>query len=336
MASAAKQLKRWALTIKHARTEDPAPMGAGSEDKAPDALLTSDALISAFKTLGFHKYAFQLERGENGGVYHYQCHVSGKQGKRLSELKLKELQPWNPHWSAASGDGESSKFYALKESTRVEGPWTDKDVVAYIPHFYRTVVLRPHQQWLVDRAKNQGPRKILFVVDPEGGTGKTTLGMYLCLREKGIRIPASIKSAEDIMAIVMSRQQNTPHVSYYIILDIPRSCKTVEHWGKFLSACEDLKNGHVYDKRYSYKELYTEPPKIIITSNTRPPPDALTSDRFDIVDMLWVMFSTGMLAVAEYQAAKDRRTELKQQREESRKRVHGDIESDPDEDSTMD
>jgi len=305
---ASAQLRRWSFTFAF-------------ED---DAKFDEAAFVKSIKNNGAIKWCLQEEKGA-GGLRHLQGCVSFKQGKRLGELSPFRFPGLKPaHWSATH-DETSASFYSTKEDTRIRGPWTDKDQPPYIPKAFRDPVLRAEQQWILDRLEDQNNRKILFIVDKGGNTGKTWLGMYLCLHKRGVRIPSSMKSAQEIIQATMATLGVTPAEQRYLSLDIPRSVSGHDSWIKWLSALEDIKNGHLCDPRYAWKEAFIEPPKMLVTSNQRPPQDLLTSDRFDIVDMLWIKFSCGVLTMEEYRTQK---AEQKQQEEERREKRRARVSAD--------
>jgi len=312
-----KQLRRWCFTVK----------ATG---------LTPERLIAILKEIGVNKYAFQKEEGQqrpaasgssaedakSGGYIHYQGRVSFKQAKRLPNLKHPDIKP---HWSIEANE-QASSFYVLKEDTRVEGPWTDKDTVPYIPFRLRVGEdrLRGWQQWILARVRAQGDRKITFVVDKKGGRGKSFLGLWIATHG-GVRLPTSLTHVQDFIQAAMATLGGTPSRSKIVVLDVPRSCVGVEKWFKFLTALEDIKNGHLCDPRYAYKEAFIEPPQLLVFSNTYPPVECLTGDRFDCVDILWAMFSCGDLSRDEYDA------ERAAQRAASKKvKVTADIEEEDD------
>lgn len=325
------QFRRWAFTVS-----------------ARD--LTPEQLIAAFKAAGVTKYTFQKEKGkgkqrpltdaggniiekedlsdeesigaDNGGdgYIHYQGRVSFKQSKRLSEIKLGDIKP---HWSIESSE-HGSTFYALKEDTRVDGPWSDTDAPAYIPFRLRVGEerLRGWQRWILNRVREQGDRKITFVVDRKGGRGKSFLGLWIATHG-GVRLPTSLTAVQDFIQAAMATLGSTPGKVRTIVLDVPRSCVGVEKWFKFLTALEDIKNGHLCDPRYTWKEIFIEPPQILVFSNSYPPRECLTGDRFDCVDILWAMFSCGDLSRDEYEAERARDKALK-----NASKVTADIEQD--------
>jgi len=299
---ASAQLRRWSYTFAF-------------ED---DAKFDDAAFAKKLKNNGAIKWCFQEEKGA-GGLRHLQGCASFKTGKRLSELSPIRFPGLKPaHWSATHDDTAAS-FYSTKEESRIRGPWSDKDQPAYIPIAFRDPVIRAEQQWILDRLEDQNNRKILFIVDRAGNSGKTWLGMYLCLHRRGVRIPSSMKSAQEIIQAAMATLGSTPAEQRYLSLDIPRSVSGHDSWIKWLSALEDIKNGHLCDPRYQWKECFIEPPRMMVTSNQRPPQDLLTSDRFDIVDMLWIKFASGVLSQEEYRQQKAEQKERDEERKEQRR-----------------
>lgn len=301
-----KQYRRWCFTLK-----------ADNH--------SSDDVIKALKELGGGKYAFQKEQGA-GGLIHYQGRVSFKQGKRLVELKRGILQP--AHWGIEAAE-EASTFYALKEDTRAEGPWTDKDVVPYIPRRLRVGEdgLRQWQRWILTRVRQQDDRKITFLVDREGNSGKSFLGLWIATHG-GVRLPSSLTSVQDIIQAAMATLGDNPGKTRVVVLDVPRSVSGDEKWFKFCAALEDIKNGHICDPRYSYRQAFIEPPQILVFGNAYPPKQCLSGDRFDCVDILWARFACGELSRSEYD---ERRAAERAAREKQRARVSADIEQESEE-----
>jgi len=298
-----KQLRRWQFTL---------PV----DDDAPETY--HEDVKKHLGTIGVIKYAFQEEKGA-GGLRHFGGNVSFKAGKRLSELTpIRFPGDRAAHWSATH-DETATTFYNLKEDTRIRGPWTDKDKPPYVPIAFRNPVRKPSQDWLYNRLVGQNGRQIMFVVDKRGGTGKTWFGMYLAIHHKGVRLPSSLKSAQEMIQACMATLGTRPGESSFLTLDIPRSVSGHDSWIKWLSALEDIKNGHLCDPRYQWKEIFIEPPKMMVTCNRRPPQELLTGDRFDVIDMLWVRFSSGELSYGEYRTLKAEEKEQEELRREKRR-----------------
>ncbi len=298
---------------------------------APLTVGGHDVVRQAIRTMGFTKFCFQHETGEDG-YEHYQGRVSGRKALRMSELLNRAKAKGDPvtqiHWEIEI-NARGSEMYVTKDQGRVAGPWKDTDPLPpYIPHKFRTMELWRWQRSVVDRLERQDDRKFLFLVDKKGGHGKSALGMYMSLHHGAIRIPSSIRTAEDMSAVVLAKVGKDPHLVRTIILDIPRSVVTSDHWGKWIAALEEIKNGHVYDKRYAYREVFFEPPKILVTSNSSPPPWLLTADRIDIVDILWLLFSCGEMDRSEYdKAMRDQRAHDQVWKEKRRRLVTDDLQT---------
>ena len=67
-----------------------------------------------------------------------------------------------------------------------------------------------------------------------------------------------------------------------IIIDIPRSLK----WNIRLSTViETIKDGLIYDSRYTGKVKHIRGVKVLVFTNSNPPLKALSIDRWDIVQI---------------------------------------------------
>ena len=80
------------------------------------------------------QWVFQLERCESTGKLHWQMRIKAKE-----KIRATGVAKWFPkgscHVSVTSNENRDNMFYVMKESTRVEGPWSDKD--PYVPRLDR-------------------------------------------------------------------------------------------------------------------------------------------------------------------------------------------------------
>uniref|UniRef100_UPI004048BC6C hypothetical protein n=1 Tax=Algoriphagus sp. TaxID=1872435 RepID=UPI004048BC6C len=112
-------------------------------------------------------WCFQKEKGADTGYLHWQGRVSLKVKARKGPTLEK------CHWSPTSTENKDNDFYVMKGDTRVEGPWSDKDI--YIPRQTRDITLRPWQlQVLADKGV-WDTRTINCIICPKGNIGKSTL-----------------------------------------------------------------------------------------------------------------------------------------------------------------
>lgn len=85
-----------------------------------DNILEYQNVLDAFSKNPSTRYVvFQEERGENTGTKHYQGYVELKRAQRLSYM-IKIIQG---HYEARKGTREEARAYAMKEDTRIAGPW---------------------------------------------------------------------------------------------------------------------------------------------------------------------------------------------------------------------
>jgi len=232
------------------------------------------------------KYAYQLERGEATGYMHYQGRVSLHKKVRLSGL-LSLCNEWEGkcHWSVTSSEGAKGAFYVMKEQTRAEGPWSDKE---YEPprRELKTVTkmkengLLPWQASLLEKTKDYDDRKIHIVIDSDGNSGKSAFCKWVWQHKLGQPVPPMM-CAEDLVQFVKS----LPYSGLYVI-DMPRAMKKTKLYGLY-SGIETLKNGMVYDKRYKGVFEYIDEPNIIVFTNTPPKMSYLSRDRWQ----LWTITS---------------------------------------------
>lgn len=138
--------------------------------------------------------------------------------------------------------------------------------------------LREWQEQVVMGMEEQDDRRVLVVVDPEGGKGKTILSKYLVANHKAEYVPP-LDNAQDLMAFAMAK----PSTAY--IFDLPR-IEDIKKMVGMWSAIEQIKNGYLYDKRYNYKDQWIDPPKIVVFSNSDPPLWALSRDRWVVCDIV--------------------------------------------------
>lgn len=84
----------------------------------------------------------------------------------------------------------------------VEGPWTDRDKVVYVPRQCRGFENRfhPYQKKVIDSAKTFDARTVNYVYDQGGNAGKSTIASICCLLHKGIRVPP-VNDSEKLLSV---------------------------------------------------------------------------------------------------------------------------------------
>ena len=265
--------------------------------------MESDEIIKMLQKFA-KKWVFQLEKGESTDYVHWQGRMNlfkKKRGPELAKL-FEEYGAELPNYCAPSSKNSTMGecFYACKEDTRVNGPWSDKDGAGrYIQKRCRNATLRPFQQQIADTAKAGNDRIIDCLVEDIGDKGKSFMIAYLTQHGQAIEVPV-ILDAERLLAatlnILMSTDNHDPGL---IFLDLARAMpknKLDEMW----AACEKIKDGKVYDLRYSYKEWIFEPPTVWVMTNSWPDISCLSKGRW----RFWKLDETDTLVRAQPQPKK--------------------------------
>jgi len=214
------------------------------------------------------KFVFQLERSDTGYV-HYQGRVSLIKKRRMSELVNKFLPGSHLSPTCASVHQTQSFNYVMKADTRLEGPWSDKDIEEERPPLTRqlrhfmSLPLYPWQAQVRDMVQVVDDRSIKLIFDRRGNNGKSILAEFLEYNGLAWEMPP-FRCMEDIMQCCMSVKAQRAY-----LIDMPRGMKK-DKLGEFYSGLECLKNGVCYDKRYSFKKRRMDRPQIVVFTNKLP------------------------------------------------------------------
>lgn len=137
--------------------------------------------------------------------------------------------------------------------------------------------LRDHQDRIVKLLDRQSDRGILVWYDRTGSIGKSFTCRHLVERRRAYYVPPTVDNVKQIIQWVCSGYKGQK----YLIIDIPRSAK----WNESLyTGLEAIKDGLVYDTRYSAKLRDIWGCKILVLTNSMPKIDKLSKDRWTIVD----------------------------------------------------
>lgn len=164
--------------------------------------------------------------------------------------------------------------------TDLEGNITIEKKPLYIPRQYRNLTMKKWQQFIIDQLNDFCCRKINFVYDPEGNQGKSTIAALGDLLHDCIDLPP-INDFNQLIAttcdICIGKQLRSPKA---VFVDLPRAMDKSK-LGGFITACEQIKKGKLYDFRHHYKEWWIDSPQIWIFSNIMIDFDLLSADRWN-------------------------------------------------------
>lgn len=210
------------------------------------------------------KYVYQVEQGASG-TKHVQALISFD--NPISWKSVKKVFH-TAHIEKAKNLQMCIK-YCQKYDTRIEGPF-----IQGYPNFNVSIIkeLREWQATFLNEIKNSNDRKIYWVYDKVGNSGKTALAKYMVLTQKAMYV--SGKSADIKYAISTYLENDVPKI---VIFDYPRSLENYVSYG----AIEEVKNGIFFSNKYESKMCIFEPPVVIIFSNFLPDHSQLSEDRWE-------------------------------------------------------
>lgn len=230
-------------------------------------------------------WCYQLEEGDDG-YRHWQIHVSLIKKRRLQEIlpKLKVAGLVFGRMSPLSLNGLDS-IYCMKEDTRIEGPWTDKDKKPrYVQKRFREPQPKAWQEklkYLVQSMKGND-RNIILVQD-DGGEGKSWFKGWMLLNEEVVVLPSTLTTANEMIEFLCSCPEIEDGWEGVILMDVPRSTSP-KHWYTLAAGLECIKQGFLHDKRYRARKVTIEPPQMICFCNQMPPQECMTRDVFKVFD----------------------------------------------------
>lgn len=231
------------------------------------------------------KWVFQQERGGESNNLHWQGRVSlhSKQRKSTLIASLKTLNDIKQVHVSEEHEEAGSQFYSMKEDTKVDGPWTDKEKPRYIPPEWAAMPAFGWHSHVEDELRSQDGRKVLIVVDGTGGIGKSCFVKKILI-EGGIAIPATMDTADKMMQCMYGQMDGRdPGKRVTVVIDIPRATgKTHAFWAKTCEVLESIKDGRAYDWRHTWKQCFFASPRVIVFTNSGPPLDLLSGDRWSI------------------------------------------------------
>lgn len=213
------------------------------------------------------EWVFQKEQGEKTGYLHWQGRFKVKVRARLEKVAkmMKNIVGFRGHISVTSDENTGNNFYVTKSETRIEGPYkSDDEIIKHKLPRQVTEVLqhgwRPFQKHIISCKDQWDPRTINLVECTKGCTGKTILTLFATCEGWGRRIPYCNDYKEMLRMVC-----DMPLAKVYFF-DMPRTIDVNKLRG-FFTAIEDIKNGHIFDDRYKYREKIFDSPQVWVFCN---------------------------------------------------------------------
>jgi hypothetical protein len=248
-----------------------------------DVNILKDILSSTSKS-----WALQKEKGETGYI-HWQGRLSLRKKKTKSSIInfFKTKEPFNKAYFSPTATENSKSFnYVLKDETRIDGPWTDKDLIQHETkqiQIFKKLELYDWQKKLEEMAKQFDMRTIDLIYDIKGNTGKSIFSEYLEYQGIAEEVPP-FRLMDDIFQWVASRP-----IKECYLFDMPRGMKK-DKLADFYAGIEVIKNGVAYDKRYNAKKIRFNRPRVFVFTNTLPAFNLMSKDRWKV----WTFYNNDL------------------------------------------
>lgn len=251
----------------------------------PQWLVDKDVLCTLFKQ-HCKKYTFQLEKGTENELLHFQCRVSLKKKARGTS----GLFPG--HWSPTSKSCVNDlSHYVTKSETRIDGPWSEKDEIEVPDDWLDGIDDKlPWQEALLATCRGKGNGRVVNVlVDTKGGIGKGTV-TEMAVRElphcyTTLKATANARDMRlEVASYLKSLGKNiylTKTLSFFI--DMPRAENmTQEGW----SVIESIKGRQIVETRYATTVIRFMIPHVWVFTNSFPNMKYLSKDRWKIWEVV--------------------------------------------------
>jgi len=229
----------------------------------------------------FNKYCtealFQYEIGTIKGKEHIQgvFTLLGERQSKTATLKMFEMYFGDYYGLTLNpvGDRLATDKYVTKEEGRVKGPFK-----AGRNHMFdEEMSKKPLRHWqknlfellTSDELPNLKDRKVIWVQDTQGNTGKSWFRKWLDIGQNEINVqPLPVSNVDRLMSAV-NIISKTNKVDVYTI-DLTRTRGEDESLRDLFSAIEQIKNGYVVDVMYGkFNRAIFDPPVVIIFTNER-------------------------------------------------------------------
>lgn len=219
---------------------------------------------------------FQLEAGSETGRLHYQGRFTLK-GPRMGKRALLKLfgEVFNTKQLTIQPEiSFNSSSYCEKSDTRVEGPWY-AGLQSYInTKEVKPMTLRDWQSQLLELMT--GPlrstledRKVIWIQDPDGGSGKSSFIRFLAMNEKktGLAVEKMPFDRPDRLRSSIIKLSKKKDVDVYMF-DFTRTQGEETSLRNLFEVVEEIKNGYIVDVMYgNYNKAFPKEAMVIIFTN---------------------------------------------------------------------
>lgn len=218
------------------------------------------------------QYIWQPEMGNNTKTFHIQGYLGYKNPIALTTL-VKKCN--GPHYEKTRS--KKAIDYCQKTETRV-GETISKGFK--VPKKQKINVFRPWQQSIHNiLVEEPDDRTIYWIYDWKGNQGKTVFCQHIYRTlPRVLYIDGKAADMKYGIASYIEDMKEDPRI---IFIDITRSLEGYVSY----TGIEAIKNGIFYSTKYKSKMVDIDNPHVFVFANFLPDFNALSSDRWEIIDI---------------------------------------------------
>lgn len=244
-------------------------------------------------------WIIQVEKAPTTGTLHIQGWVKLETKKRPKSLAAElNHELFGIELSAASNEGRKAlRDYAMKKDTRISGPWgkdqakLEKQLRAKETPGYEGKDLPRHDQilpWqknlIAGLAKEPHPRKIMWFMDTNGRSGKSSLIKYILYHYPNLRACfLDYSKNNDMLNLVKNACDQK--MNRVFLFNLTRTKPADLQSDDLYAGLEAIKDGHVNNKKYETAALMFDKPHVVVFANEAPAQGKLTKDKLHVIDM---------------------------------------------------
>ncbi len=223
------------------------------------------------------KFIFQAEDTTDNP--HYQGYFHTVKKVRPKQLAKK----WNSDFlgieiQASSTNGINVlKDYAMKDHTRVAGPWADR-LIYMGQDLWPLEKMPPWQQFMLKRFNMPGGDRVMhWIYDPVGNNGKTKFIKYLAYKHKACFL--TYGDSKDVLNLCSKFANKTNIYTWNLTRAKPAGLSELDLY----SAMESVKDGCYINLKYETRQVLTVCPHVMVCANHVPHRNQISADRW----MIW-------------------------------------------------
>ncbi len=215
-------------------------------------------------------WIFEEETGKDG-TPHLQGNISLK-----VKLRFSSIMKWDKriHWEKTRNVDAAIEY--CKKETKI---YSNIDFADFDE--YNTIEWRSWQKKVIDEIAIPctNDRKINWLYDEEGNTGKSFLTKYLMKVENALVVEG--KKNDIFHQIAKRLDQEVPVKVDIVIIDVPRaSFNNISY-----NAIECIKNGFISSGKYEGGQYSFKSPHVYVFANSKPDESKFSEDRWQIVEI---------------------------------------------------